>query len=81
MVFKAGQSGNPSGRKPGIPDRRARLRDALEGNADELLQKAVQMAMDGDQAMLSLLINRVMPATKPESAPMNVSLPEGTWSD
>ncbi len=81
MVFKAGQSGNPSGRKPGIPDRRARLRDALEGKSDELLQKAVQMAMDGDQAMLSLLINRVMPATKPESAPMNVSLPEGTLSD
>ena len=81
MVFKAGASGNPSGRKPGIPDRRARLRDALEGSADELLQKAVAMAIDGDQAMLSLLINRVLPAVRPETAPVRVDLPNGSLAE
>jgi hypothetical protein len=81
MVFKAGVSGNPSGRKPGIPDRRARLRDALEGDADELLQKAVQMAKDGDTAMLSLLISRMLPAVRPESAPLKVDLPSGSLAD
>ena len=81
MKYRPGESGNPAGRPRGSADRRSQLRAALDGKADELLQKATDMALAGDPSMLALLINRVIPATKPESAPMNVALPEGSLSD
>ncbi len=81
MVFKAGTSGNPKGRPPGIQDRRSRLRDALAEQSDELLATAVAMAKNGDTTMLSFLINRILPASKPETAPTEIALPVGSLAE
>jgi hypothetical protein len=78
MSFRKGQSGNPSGRPKGIVDSRQRLRAALEPHEDDLLAQAVEMAKAGDVAVLTFLLGRAMPAPKPETAPINVEIPDGT---
>jgi hypothetical protein len=81
MTFKKGISGNPRGRPPGSADKRARLRAALEGRSDELLEQAVASAKAGDTAVLTFLLGRILPAPRPETAPVTVALPEGSLAD
>jgi hypothetical protein len=78
MTFRKGVSGNPSGRPKGIVDSRQRLRAALDPHADELLARAVEMAKGGDVAVLTFLLGRALPAPKPETAPIEVALPDGS---
>jgi hypothetical protein len=77
VKFKAGQSGNPSGRPRGIADSRHRLRAALDPHADALLAQAVAMAKAGDGPMLAFLLSRALPAVKPESAPVSIDIAGG----
>lgn len=73
MAFEPGQSGNPSGRPPGIEDKRVRLRRLLDDKADALVQKAVDLAIEGDRQMLRLCIERLVPPYKArgESVPLD----------
>jgi hypothetical protein len=69
MAFVKGTSGNVKGRPKGIIDKRMRLNKALMGNADALLKVATDKALAGDPQMLTTLINRLLPALKPEGVP------------
>lgn len=80
MTFQKGQSGNPSGRPPGIPDRRAVLRRKLEDRAEDLLDTAINQAMQGDSGLMKVLLGRVIPQPKPETPPSKFNLPEGNFS-
>lgn len=77
MAFSKGASGNPLGRPVGIKDRRAALRDALEGRGKELLEKAVEKALEGDTAILNTLLSKVIPSLKPESVPVGLFVDAG----
>lgn len=55
MTFKKGQSGNPSGRPKGLVNP---LRKALELKSEELFNKAMDMALKGDQVMLKMFMDR-----------------------
>jgi len=79
--FQKGESGNPSGRPKGVQDRRTALRAALEGQADELLAKAVEEALKGNSAVLIALLSRLIPNLKPESAFLENVSPEGALSE
>ena len=68
MVWKPGQSGNPKGRKPGAE----RVRQLLEPRRDELVQKAITLALDGDSKVLLALLDRIGPPGKSESTPVLV---------
>jgi hypothetical protein len=58
-------NGNP-GRKPGSKNRSTVLTSALlEGEAEELLRKAVALALDGDVLMLKFLLGRLLPKERP----------------
>ncbi len=73
MKFEPGQSGNPSGRPPGIRDSRVAMRELLVPHAAALVAKAVELALSGDSAALRICIDRLIPAAKARDDP--VSLP------
>ncbi len=58
--FKKGESGNPTGRPKGISDKRGELRELLAPHAQELLNKAVELAKSGDTTALRLCLDRIM---------------------
>ena len=66
--------GNP-GRKPGSRNRTTAVAAALlEGEAEELVRKAIELAKEGNVAMLKLLVGRILPRERPirlDLPPMN----------
>ena len=78
--FKKGESGNPKGRPVGAMDKRARYRELLEPHAPELIELAVNMAKDGNEKMLALILDRLLPA-RPRSNPIKIDANSTTASD
>lgn len=74
MTFEKGQSGNPSGRPYGIKDRRTLFSEMIMPHKEELLKKAIEMALNGNEQMLRLLLSRLLPA-KPTSNTISFTLP------
>jgi hypothetical protein len=65
MTFKPGQSGNPDGRPKGARNRATVAAERLlDGEAEALSRKAVQLALAGDLSALRLCLDRVVPARK-----------------
>src|SRR5262249_30739897 len=63
--FKKGQSGNPSGKPKGCKNATTILFDEmLKDNAKDLIEKAIEMAKNGDGPALRLCIERLAPARK-----------------
>jgi hypothetical protein len=73
--FTKGQSGNPSGKPKGCRNATTILFDELlKDNANELIQKTIEMAKGGDGPALRLCIERLAPARK--DRPVWFDLPE-----
>ncbi len=72
--FKPGQSGNPSGRPKGIPDKRVAMRELLTPYAGDLIGKTVELALSGDTTALRICIDRLVPPVKEEA--IEVTLPK-----
>ena len=65
MPFKPGQSGNPKGRKTGSRNRTTiAVEELLEGEAEKLTRKAIDLALEGDPPALRLCLDRICPARK-----------------
>lgn len=70
--FQKGISGNPNGRPKGSQNRTTLLRQAIEGDmvnrlqkdAIKILNKTIEMALEGDQTCLKLLVERLLPIRK-----------------
>ncbi len=74
MRFKKGQSGNPAGKPKGSRNKTTVLLEALlDGKAEALTKKAIEMAGQGDPAMMRLCIERLIPPRK--DRPINFELP------
>src|SRR6516164_10606410 len=59
--FEKGRSGNPAGRPRGSRNRSALVAQALlEGEAEALTRKAVELALGGDPAALRLCLDRLI---------------------
>ncbi|HEY1746469.1 MAG TPA: hypothetical protein VGG11_06880, partial [Xanthobacteraceae bacterium] len=51
-----------SGRKPGSQNRTTRIAaELLDGEAEELVRTAIDIAKSGDVTMLKLLVSRILP--------------------
>ena len=73
--FKPGQSGNPKGKPKGTRHKATRAAQALlEGEAEALSRKAVELALAGDTTALRLCLERIAPPRK--DAPLRMDLPE-----
>ena len=60
--FKPGQSGNPAGKPKGARHRTTMAIEALlEGQAEALTQKAIEMALSGDGVAMRLVLDRLVP--------------------
>ena len=72
--FAKGVSGNPAGRLAGSRNSATLACEALlEGQAEALPQKAVDMALAGDTVALKIWIDRIYPARK--DRPVTFALP------
>ena len=74
--WKAGQSGNPNGRKPGTGEV-AKLRDSIAAHLPEIITQLVAKAKEGDSQAARLLLERVLPPIKAIEQPVALSLPVG----
>ncbi len=79
--FEPGHSGNSAGRPRGSRDRRTELRGLLQPHAEALIEKAVNLALDGDTTALKLCLDRIIPSLKPQPEPVQVDLPGGTLTE
>ncbi len=66
--FQRGTSGNPKGRPPEAE----RIRQLLEPRREELIAKAVDLALSGDTTALRLCVDRLAPALKPEGRTVTI---------
>jgi hypothetical protein len=72
--FQKGQSGNPRGRPMGSRNNATLACEALlEGQAEALTQKAVDLALAGDTVALKICIDRIFPPRK--DRPVTFPLP------
>jgi hypothetical protein len=63
--FQKGQSGNPAGRPKGARNKTTLAMEALlDGEAETLTRKAIEMAMMGDTTAMRLCMDRIMPPRK-----------------
>ncbi|WP_284945349.1 DUF5681 domain-containing protein [Acidisoma cladoniae] len=61
-LFAPGQSGNPKGRTPGTRNKTTVAIEALlDGQAEAITQKAIDLAMMGDTVALKLVLERIAP--------------------
>jgi len=72
-LWKAGESGNPAGRPPGM-GKVTQYRAMLQSHAAELIQIAVDQAKAGDSAALKLCIDRLLPPYRPEAMPVEFAM-------
>jgi hypothetical protein len=67
MQFQKGESGNPAGRPRGSRNKASiRMQEMLQQSAKALINKTVQMALDGNVAALRLCLDRLVPTRKNE---------------
>ena len=78
--WKAGESGNPAGRKPGTGEV-AKLRAAIGERVPELLAAMMTRALDGDVGAARLLLERAIAPLKAAEQAQALSLPDGTLTE
>lgn len=72
--FQKGVSGNPAGCRTGSRHKATLAAQALlDGEAEKLTRKCVELALDGDLTALRLCLERIVPPRK--DSPVKVSLP------
>ena len=70
--FIKGQVANPGGRPAGLPDRRTQYRQLIEARMPELIERCVNMAVQGDMQAMRLCLERVLPAVRAGDEAVNL---------
>jgi hypothetical protein len=72
--FKKGKSGNPAGRSTGSRNKATlAAKKLLDGEAEEITRKAIELAKSGDTIALRLCLERIYP--KPKEMTIKTKLP------
>lgn len=73
--FKTGQSGNPKGKPKGALNKATRAaQELLDGEAQTITRKAVDLAIEGNPVALRLCLERILPPRK--DRPVTLNLPK-----
>ena len=73
--WKKGQSGNPAGKKLGTRHKATQLAETLlDGQTEKLVNKCVEMAIEGDTTAMKICMDRLVPPRK--SRPITIQLPD-----
>ncbi|MFZ4539409.1 DUF5681 domain-containing protein [Propionivibrio sp.] len=75
-----GTSGNPKGRTPGQSPI-TKLREAIGKRAPEVLERMIELAMDGDVQAGKLILERYLPSLKPSELAQSIPMPDGTLTE
>ncbi len=78
--FKKGQTGNTKAVPRGL-GQAGRLREAIAGRLDAVIEVVVEKAMQGDMAAAGLLLARAIPPLRPSDAACKVSMGRGSLTD
>src|SRR5438309_1662704 len=71
--FEKGQSGNPAGRPPGKGKRATQaMQLLLDGEAQALTRKAVELALDGNTMALRMCLDRIGPPRRERAVPIQL---------
>jgi len=74
--FQPGQSGNPAGKPKGIRHKATQaMMTLLDGEAEALTRKAVELALAGDTTALKMCLDRIAPAPKSSAQPITLEMP------
>jgi hypothetical protein len=79
VAWQKGQSGNPTGKKPGLTAR-GRFRQQVEKAVPEIVENVIQAARGGDMSAIKLILDRCIPVLKPTTDAINLTLPAGDLS-
>src|SRR5260370_16710049 len=72
-TFEKGQSGNPAGRPPGLGKRATQaMQLLLDGEAQALTRKAVELALDGNTMALRMCLDRIGPPRRERAVPIKL---------
>jgi hypothetical protein len=72
-AFQPGQSGNPAGKPRGAKNKTTLAVEALlDGEAETLTRKAIELAKTGDMAALRLCLDRIAPPRKERFVPIDL---------
>jgi hypothetical protein len=75
--FPPGRSGNPAGKPPGARNRTTlAVQELLNGEAEKLTRKCVELALGGDSTALRLCMERLAPP--PKDRPIDFPIPAAT---
>lgn len=78
--FQPGQSGNPAGKAKGTRNATTLALEALlDGEAEALTRRAIELAQDGDTVALRLCLDRLLPSRK--DRPISFALPPIVTTD
>ena len=71
--FEKGRSGNPAGRPPGRGKRATQaMQLLLDGEAQALTRKAVELALDGNTMALRMCLDRIGPPHRERAVPITL---------
>lgn len=74
--FEQGKSGNPAGRKKGAGDWRTKMRKQLEDAGPDIISRILDAAKGGDIQASKMILDRLIPAVKPQALPVTISIPD-----
>jgi hypothetical protein len=75
--FKKGEIRNPKGRPAGSGIQ-GQLRKQLEEASPEIVTKLIENAKAGDSMAMRVIIERLLPANKPQLPAININIPDGS---
>lgn len=74
MAFEPGKSGNPKGRPNGSLNKNTQFIKLLEPHAPALINKCVELALEGNEACLRLALDKILPRARTQA--LNFEIPD-----